>query len=254
MHIMVDELTGTSEGKTETVKGLEAIVTPQKAFVQYNGEWYGQDITPEQLAEMVPGGMGSLVSGMGGMTGGAAGLSADAGLSALTDMGIDLTGVMTTTRGADAEAGGVKVAVFTTSVDLVKLITNVLSSPAIGQMMGMMMGGATGGMGGAMGGTDATPAATSGMEMFIPLIEPMIAGTTISLEQSIGLDDGLAHGLKVDAMINLDASLLSPEVGKVTGEMHFAIEMGNINEPVEVTLPETYKPMEELNAQLPQLG
>lgn len=227
VDLKVDQFSATSKGKTQSASGLEAIINPQKVFVQYNGTWYAEDLSASSMSGM---NLGSLSGMMGGGQGGMS-------MSQLEQMGIKLDGVVTTARGADATVGSAKVAVFTTNIDVIKLVSAVLASPAVGQALGGMMGGTSG--------------STSGlkpedMQMVGALIGPMLTGTTLSVEQSIGLDDSLLHAVKVDAVLSLDASMLSPSTGKIAGEFHFAGEFGNVNEPVNVTIPTDTKPMSDL--------
>ncbi|MBI5958080.1 MAG: hypothetical protein HY866_05060 [Chloroflexi bacterium] len=227
IHLVIDEATAVSSTGTETLS-IEMIVTPAMVYVLYDGEWYADEMTAEDLESL---GLGSL-AGAGDMLGGAEGEGLP-GVSDLTDMGIDLTGVVTTTRGADVDGN----AVFATNIDLTQLVVALLSSPMIGEVLGMSMGGE---------GSE-TPAMTpEDMQMMAMFIQPMFAGTTIAVEEWVGLEDQMLHGLKADVLLNLDASMLAPEIGKITGEFHFLAGIENINEPVEVTLPETTKPLDEL--------
>ncbi len=225
LHLVIDEGSMTSQGQTQPL-AMEVILTPTKGFVKFNGEWYGKDITAEDLQSL---GLGDLSS----MMGGTADTSSMGDAMAMLN-GVDLSTAVTTTRGADAEVGGAKVAVFTTNIDLAALVVALVSSPAIGELMGMA-GGET--------GTAMTPA---DLQMISAFVQPMLAGTTISSELSISPDDGIIHALKLDVVIAVDASLFSPEIGKIAGEVHVAGEIANVNQPVEVTLPESFKPMEEL--------
>jgi hypothetical protein len=226
LHLVIDEASITSKGQTQPL-AAEIILTPTKGFVKMNGEWYGQDITPEDINSL---GLGSLSDLMGGAQTGTSGMG---DMSAMMS-GLDLGTSVTTTRGEDAEVGGAKVAVFTTNIDLANLIVTLVSSPAVGQMLGMAAGET---------GTAMTPA---DLQMISAFVQPMLAGTTIGVELSVNPDDGVIHALKVDMVIAVDASMLSPEVGKIAGEVHVAAEIANVNQPVEVTLPESFKPMEEL--------
>lgn len=235
VHLLIDEASATSKGQTQS-GAAEIIVTggePAKAFVKFNGEWYGQDLTADDIESL---GLGDL-SGLSGMMSGQAGAS---GMGDLGSMGIDLTGVVTTARGDDNEVGGTKVAVFTTNLDIAKLITALVSSPMLGQAMGMGEGE----------GASMTPA---DLQMISAFVGPMLAGTTISFEQWISPDDAVIRAIKLDSVISLDLSMLSPETGKIEGEFHFMSEVSDVNQPVEVTPPTTFKPMDELEAQMEAL-
>ncbi len=234
-HLVIDELSVEAPDTPAWSGAIEVIVTNDMAYINYNGEWYGEAITPEDLQSMGLGSVADLssLSDMGSMMSG-------------TDMGIDLTGVLTTTRGADAESMGQKMADFTTTVDLTGLITAVLSSPMLGEALG-----AAGGAGDSLGLGGMT---AEDMQMMGMFIGPLLAGTSISFEQWIGLDDSQIHMVKLDIPVNLDLSMLAPEVGKVTGEIYFMAELAAHNQPVEVTPPASYKPIAELETQLEDLG
>jgi hypothetical protein len=232
VHLVIDESSLEAPDTPSMSGSAEVIVTNDMAYVNYNGEWYGQAVTPEDLQSM---GLGNVADLSGMMSGGVD----------LSSTGIDLTGVLTTTRGADAESMGQKMADFNTSVDINGLLTAVLSSPLLGEALG-----AAGGAGDSLGLGGMTPEDMQMMGMFLG---PLLAGTTISFEQWIGLDDSQIHMIKLDIPVSLDLSMLAPEVGKITGEVYFMSEVAAHNQPVEVTPPASYKPMDELQTQLDSL-
>ena len=236
VHLVIDESSLEIPGSPAMSGSAEVIVTNDMAYVMYNGEWYGQAITPEDLSSLGLGNVADLgsLTDMGSMMGS-------------QDMsGIDLTGVLTTTRGADASAMGQSVADFTTTVDINGLLTAVLSSPLLGDALG-----AAGGAGDSLGLGGMTPEDMQMMGMFLG---PLLTGTSINVEQWIGLDDGNIHMIKLDIPVSLDLSMLSPDTGKITGEIYFMSEVAAHNQPVEVTVPDSYKPMDELQGQLDALG
>ncbi len=236
VHLVIDQSSLEVPDSPAMSGSAEIIVTNDMAYVMYNGEWYGQAITPEDLASM---GLGN-VADLGSLT--------DMGsmMSGQDMSGIDLTGVLTTTRGADADSMGQSMADFTTTVDINGLLTAVLSSPLLGEALGAA-GGATDSLG--LGGM--TPEDMQMMGMFLG---PLLTGTSVSFEQWIGLDDGQIHMITLDIPVSLDLSMLSPDTGKITGEVYFMSEVAAHNQPVEVTPPESYKPMDELQSQLDAMG
>jgi hypothetical protein len=225
IHLMISNLSESYGTTNISIKDTEVIVTDKMAFVKYNGDWYGQELTQQDLSSM---GLGSL-SSLGSL-GGASGAG---GMSAVS--GIDLTGAVTTTRGADVSAGGQNMQVFTTSFDLGKLIGAVLSSPAIAPLMGQATGSS---------GSQMTPAQ---LQMMGAMIAPMLGTTSITCEEWVGSDANL-HEIKVDVVLDIDPSLFSPTTGKITGEFHFSTDLSGLNQSYSVTPPTSYKPMSDLNA------
>jgi hypothetical protein len=224
IHLVIDNLSGSDGTTTLSMKDVEVIVTDKMAFVKYNGDWYGQELTQQDLSSM---GLGSL-SALGSLSG----TSSTNSLSSLS--GIDLTGAVTTTRGADVSAGGQNMQVFTTSFDLGKLIGAVLASPAIAPLMGQAMGSS---------GSQMTP---DQLQMVGAMIAPMLGTTSINFEEWVGSDANL-HEIKLDVVLDIDPSLFSPTTGKITGEFHFSTDLSGLNQSYSVTPPTSYKPMSDLN-------
>jgi hypothetical protein len=248
IDLKIDQATVTSNGKTQSISGAEIIVDNDMLYVLYNGQWYGEQLSASDLSSLGLGGTaGGLASGLGALTGQ---MGQPGGLS-LGNMaqssGIDLTGVVTTARGADGQASGKNVATFTTTVDFTKLLAALLGSPMIGQLAGSAMGGTS-------GGTEATPMTPQELQMIAGMLGPMFTGTTISLEQQISPDDGYIYGLKLDVVLNMDATMFSPDTGKVAAELHVAAGMDKYNEPVTVSPPSSYGTMDQLNQELNKLS
>jgi hypothetical protein len=230
VHLVVDEASVTDAGTTQTLSNLEVLLKDNMSYVNYNGEWYGGEITQDDID--------SITSSFSGLTGGQAATSG----TDLSALGIDLTGVVTTTRGPDGNVGGQAVADFVTTIDITKALTAILSSPMVGQMLGSATGGDT--------GTQMTP---EDLQMMSAMFAPMLTGTTFGFEQWVGTQDAFIYMLKVDAVLNLDATLFDPTVGKISGEFHLAAEVGEHNGSFEVAAPTGYKPIEELNAIMDQM-
>lgn len=217
VYLVIDEATITAEGQTQT-GSAEVILTPTMGYVRYNDEWYGGEIEDEDLDL-------SQLSELGGAV----------SMSALGDLGIDLTGVLITTR-SDAEAMGQAMAAFKTDVNVGQMIVALLSSPMLGNLLGEELGGEA-----------MTP---EDLQMIGMFLTPMLAGTTLSAERWVGLDDNYIHQLAVDLVIALDLSMLAPEIGKIDGELHFASGVANFNQPLNPEIPASYKPIEELEDEL----
>jgi len=210
----------------------EIILTQNMGYVNYNGEWYGGEITEEDLAGM---GLGDLDSMLGGETTG--GLGDAASLA-----GIDLTGVITTTRGADEQVGGQPVAAFTTNINIAQLVTALLSSPMVGEALGM--GGAELGM------EEMTP---EDIQMMGAFLTPLLSQTTLSVGQWVGTNDQMLRKIALDMVLNLDLTMFDPEASAIAGNISFMAELDGFNQPLAVTFPQSYRPIEELEAQLEAL-
>ena len=226
VDLKVDSLSVTPTPTEPLPSSFEYVMNSTMGYVFYNGEWYGEAITADDLAE--------IQDLLNTIQGGGTGESMD-----LAELGIDLTGVVMTTRGADADSMGEPVATFTSQLDLTKLLTAVLSSPMVAELVGSSMG------------EDAsTPMTPEQLQMVGAMFAPMLAGTTIAVEQWVGLNDGHLHKFVLDVALNIDASLIDPEIGKITGKVYFGIELANINQGFSMALPTSYRPMSELDAAL----
>jgi hypothetical protein len=214
IHVRVDNLVVQPQPEEPIPSSLELIITESMAYVYYEGEWYGEALTEEDLAE--------LQSSLDEVNTSTAGMD-------LSTLGIDLTGVLTTTRGADAAVMGIPVATFTSNLDITALLTAVLGSPMVGQALG--------------GGEEMTP---EDMQMLGAMMAPLFTGTALKVDQWVGTQDGLFHKLVIDLAINLDLSMFDPETGKITGGALIDVEMVDINAGYSVDEPTSYRPSEEL--------
>jgi hypothetical protein len=230
IHLVIEQVSIVSPELTQSISA-EIILTPEMGYVNYNGEWYGSPITEEDLAEM---GLGDLGSMLGGDT--------DLGEAAAL-AGIDLTGIITTTRGPDEQVGGQPVASFVTDINLAQLITAALSSPTVGQALGM--GGAELGM------EEMTP---EDIQMMGAFLTPLLSQTTLSVGQWVGVNDAMLRQVSFDMALNIDLSAFDPAATPITGNISFMSGLDGFNQPLTVTFPDSYRPIEELEAQLDALG
>ncbi len=228
LHLVIDEASLVTPNGSQT-GAAEVILTQDMGYVFFNGEWYGGEITEEDL-----GGLGDVGNLSGLMGGGTAGLSA---------AGIDLTGVVTTTRGADEQVGGQPTAVFSTDINVAQLLVAVLSSPLLGQALGAA--------GDDLGMGEMTPEDIQMMGMFL---SPLLGQSKLTLGQWIGLSDNVLYKIALDVVIDVNLSAFDPETPPLTGNISFVSEIGAINQPVSVSFPSSYRPIEELEAQLEGLN
>ncbi len=228
IHLIIDQASLVTPNGSQA-GAAEVILTQDMGYVYFNGQWYGGEITEEDLAGL--GDVSSLGSLMGQGTGG------------LSAAGIDLTGVVTTTRGADEQVGGQQTAVFTTDINIPQLLVAVLSSPLVGQALGAT--------GGDLGLGEMTPEDLQMMAMFLG---PMLGQSKLTIGQWIGLSDSMLHKIALDVVIDINLSAFDPETPPITGNISFMSEVGAVNQPVSVSFPESYRPIEELQAQLEGLN
>jgi len=118
----------------------------------------------------------------------------------------------------------------------------LLSSPIIGEILGAE--------GGDLGMGEMTP---EDVQMLGMLLTPMLGETAISYEAGVGLSDGYLHTVSVAMVLDLDLSLLAPEVGAISGDLSFDLTLDNINQPYSITPPDTYEPFENLDLNLGEL-
>ena len=236
IHLVIEQVSIVSPELTQS-GSAEIILTPEMGYVNYNGEWYGSPITEEDFAAAGLGDLGSLTD-LGGMMGGDTGLDDAAALA-----GIDLTGVITTTRGPDEQVGGQPAAPFVTDINLAQLVTAALSSPTVGQALGMS--GAELGMG------EMTP---EDIQMMGAFLTPLLSQTTLSVGQWVGVNDGMLRQISFDMALNIDLSMFDPAATPITGNISFMSGLDGFNQPLSVTFPDSYRPIEELEAQLDALG
>jgi hypothetical protein len=205
VHLVLDEATVSDSMETTTYSDVELIMTPTTGYIKWEGEWYGEELSEGDLPTADDLGM----------------IMQYADLNSLLMMsGVDLTGVVMSTRDGD---------VFTTDVDVAGLLVAALQSPMVGQLVG-----------GEIGMTEQD------MAMFGAFLPPLL-GTT-SLTATTGISDGYLSMLGMDMVIDLDLALLG--MGKITGNLNFMVEMSGINEPVMAEVPADYLPMSELDADL----
>lgn len=235
IHLVIEQASIVGPDLTQSL-AAEIILTQDMGYINYNGEWYGGEITEEDLAEMGLGDLGSLTD-LGGTLGGTTGLGDAAALA-----GIDLTGVITTTRGADEQVGGQPVAAFTIDINLAQLVMALLSSPTMGEALGL--GGDELGLG------EMTP---EDIQMMGAILTPLLSQTTLSVGEWVGISDQMLRKIALDMVINLDLSMFDPEIGAITGNISFMAELDGFNQPLAVTFPSSYRPIEELEAQLEAL-
>jgi hypothetical protein len=230
VHLVVDEASLVTPNGAQA-GAAEVILTQDMGYVFFNGEWYGSELTAEDL-----GSLGS-VTDLGSLIGGTE------GMGDLSAAGIDLTGVLTTTRGADESIGGQPTAAFTTDINVGQLLVAVLASPMVGEMLGAA--------GGDLGMGEMTPEDMQMMGMFLT---PLLGQSTLSVGQWVGLNDNMLHKIALEMVIDLNLSAFDPETPPISGNVSFASEIGAFNEPVSVSLPTSYRPIEELQAQLEGLN
>ena len=224
LHLVIDSAGYSTPSDSSTGSG-EILVRDNMIYVLYNGEWYGGELEAdeEELDESFS----------------AADVDDIAELQEqFENLGIDLTGVITSVRDADSDVMGQSVANFTTTVDITSLFIAVLSSPAVGEAMGMT------------GGTGEDAMTPEDMQMVGAMLAPMFQGTTISFSQGVGTEDNLLHSFALDVVLNADLSLFAPEIGTVAGTLNFSTDLDEFNGMFDIPAPESYRPIEELEAQL----
>lgn len=225
VHLVIDSYSATVPGEDPQSGSVEVIMADGMAYINYDGQWYGEELTADDAQ--------SLTDSFGGASTGSFGLDS---------LGVDLTSVATTTRGVDTEANGQTVQTYVTSIDGGALLVSVLSSPAFGSLLGMGMSAETSDL----GMDQMTP---EDMQMMAAIFAPMMAGTTIEFGQGIGADDNYIYSVALDVALNLDLTIFDPEAGSVSGELHFAAEVSDHNGTFTVEAPADYSPMEELDMQ-----
>jgi hypothetical protein len=205
VHLIIDEATSVSPTGTET-GSMEILVLGDMIYIQQEGKWYGGTLEEAELP-LDP----------SQLAGGAA-----LDLSGLT---ADFSTSVTTARGEDAEMGGASVGVFTTTINLATFVTTLLADPAIVAMI---------------------PAdQAESMQMVGMLVPMLLANTALTVEQSIGVDDGFVHKLVVDMPFDLDLSMM--EMGQVSGGFNFTAEAAEFNSTFEATPPDTFEPLDALD-------
>lgn len=225
LHLVLDSVAYSTPTDSNSGNG-EILVIDDMLYVLYGGEWYGgqleeEDLESDEVEDLAPADVDDLADLQ----------------EQFENLGIDLSGVISSVRGADTDAMGQPVANFTTTVDITALFIAVLQSPAVGEAMGM-----------SGEGEDAmTP---EDMQMVGAMIAPMFQGTTISFSQGVGAEDNLLHSLAFDLVLNADLSLFAPEVGAIVGNLNVSADLDEYNGTFEVQAPESFRPLEELEEQL----
>ncbi len=224
VHLVIDSASLSAPDQAPQSGSAEVILTDKMAFVNWNGEWYGQELTEDDLN----------LSELGSLQ--------DMNPASLAGVpGIDLSGTVTTARGADEMILGQNAAAFTTNVDITGFLMAVLSSPVVGQAMGME-------------GMSDTGMTAEDVQMLGMFLGPMLEGSTLTFTQWVGQDDGLVHQVALDLGLNLNMSAFDPETQPITGSASFRAQIDQINEPYEVAMPENYRSMDELEGQLDSLN
>lgn len=189
---------------TTETGALEILVIGDMVYLQSEGKWYGGTIEEAGLP-VDPTALSSGTFDMSTLSG-------------------DFSASVTTARGADAEVSGASVAVFTTSINLGQMIATVVADPAV---------------------TAQIPAEQlETVQMVGMLIPTLLANTTLTVEQSVGVDDGFIHKLVVAMPFDLDLAML--EMGQVTGSFDFSAEVADFNSTFEATAPESYEPLSSM--------
>lgn len=205
VHLFIDEATMTSPTSTDS-GALEVLVLGDMVYIQNEGKWYG--------GTMEEAGLSIDFSAMSG----------DNAFDTSTLTG-DFSTSVTTTRGTDAEVGGASVAVFSTAINLAQFTTTLLTDPAIVAQI-------------------PTEQAEN-VQMVGMLIPMLLANTSLTVEQSVGVDDGFIHKLVIDMPFDLDLTMM--EMGQVSGGFNFTAEVADFNSTFEATAPESFEPLDSLN-------
>jgi len=221
VHLVMDSASYSTPTDSSAGSG-ELLILNDMLYVKVNDEWYGGSL--EESAEDAEDSMSS--SGLEDL---------DDLADQFADLGIDITGVVTSVRNPDGDAMGQPTASFTTTVDITALLMAVLQSPAVGEAMGL-------------GGTGEDAMTPEDLQMVGAFLGPMFMGTAISFTQSIGTEDNLIHSVALDVVLNADLSMFAPEIGAVAGALNFAADLDDFNGTFEVPAPENYRPLEELEA------
>jgi hypothetical protein len=216
LHVVIDEISMTpAEG--EIPEYVEVILADGFGYINYDGQWYGEELSESDLADF---------EDMFGMAGGE---SMGLGLESL---GIDLTGVVTTTRGADEDMMGMSLAPYTMEVDIAGLVMAALASPMVGEAMGMA-------------GEEAM--SPEELQMMGAIFAPILGDTSISAGVWVGNDDGFIHRVELNLALDVDMTMFDPEAGAITGGLNFSADVSNIDEGYSVEAPTDYGTMEEFN-------
>lgn len=204
----------------------ELLVVDGFGYVNYDGEWYGEELSESDLADVDE--MLGMVESSGSITG------------MDESLGLDLTGVVTTTREADDEMHGQSVAVYSMEVDLMTLLVNALSSPMVGEALGM----------GDMGMEEMSPEELSMMAM---MFAPILGESGIGAGLVVGEDDGYIHGVELWVDLDIDLSMMGADSPPITGEIYFSAEVTDVDAGFSVDPPASYGSMDELEDKLDEI-
>jgi hypothetical protein len=232
IQLVLESMTVESPDGDEALSA-EILIADKMLYVNWEGEWYGGPLARIGGGEFF--GEGFEPEGLPGLFGGEM-FSGDMGEMFEEDM-LDLSAAVVSARGEDAELDGQPMAVITTEADLAKLLAALLTSPVSG-FMGEILGESDF----EMGEFDAED-----MQFLSLVLAPMFEGTSIQVSEMIGLEDGYIHQFALDIVLDLNLTLLAPEVGEIAGTMTSEINIGDFDVPVEVTAPEDYRPLRELD-------
>jgi len=106
-------------------------------------------------------------------------------------------------------------------------------------------------MGGAeLGMEEMTP---EDIQMMGAFLTPLLSQTTLSVGQWVGTNDQMLRKIALDMVLNLDLTMFDPEASAIAGNISFMAELDGFNQPLAVTFPQSYRPIEELEAQLEAL-
>lgn len=215
INLVIDEATITDGAETQS-GSAQLIITPTMGYILWEGQWYGGEITDGDLPAADDLAMLGELTNLN---------------ESLAMMGLDLTGVINTTRAGD---------VFTSTVNITGLVMALLQSPMLGGMLGDMMGDD-------MGGMEMDQETIGMLAMFLPAL----LGSS-SLTTTTGIAGGYQNMLGLDLVIDMDLSLFG--LGAIQGNVHFMTTMADYNMPVMADIPAEYLPIEELDAQIGELG
>ncbi len=223
LHLVFEDIT-MQPTEDKLPEHLELLVLDNMSYVNQDGEWYGEELKEEDLSQIE-----DVLSQTNSLA-----------LSDLSSTGMDLSGVLTTTRGEDAEALGMNMAVYSMDVNITGLLTAILSSPMVGELLGST--------GEEMGMSEMTP---EDLQMMGMILGPMLQGTTLSLQEWFGTDDQYLHRLALNMNINVNLGMFGEaDTPPITGALNVSVDLDQVNESFDITAPTEFKPMDELDSEL----
>jgi len=225
IYIKLDSLTMVPDDPA-LPETAEVLFVDGFGYVNYDGEWYGEELSESDLADVND--MLSTIQGAGSVTG------------MDESLGLDLTGVVATTREADEELHGQTVEVYSMNIDLMNLIVSALSSPMVGEALGM----------GDLGMGDMSPEEMSMMAM---MFAPMLGDSGIGAGVKVGQDDGYIHELELWVNIDIDLSMMGADSPPITGSIAFSAEVSDVDAGYSVEAPTEYGTMDELQSKIDEI-